>query len=279
MEDSLATVSSHYARHGALTARILDALRAAGKDTAALEPDDLTPLDQFHLRGHEATRELAAEAGLAPGQRLLDIGSGIGGPARMLAQEQGVAVTAVDLTEAFCRTAAELSALLPDAPAPAFVCADATRLPFPADSFDVVWTQHAGMNIPDKTELYRECLRVCRPGGRFLVYDVVEGPAGDPYFPAPWASSPHGSFLVAAPELRRLVLAAGFREIVFRDLTTAAVAWNRERQARMAEAEGPPALGPHLLMGPEFPQMIANVGRGLEEGRLGLAMGLFAKPD
>ncbi len=279
MEETLGTVTSHYARHGELTARILAALAAAGKDTNALELEDLTPLDQFHLRGHQATRELAEEAGLAPGQRLLDIGSGIGGPARMLAQDYGVAVTAVDLTEAFCRTAAELSALVPEAPAPAFVCADATRLPFPAGRFDVVWTQHAAMNIPDKPALYRECLRVCRPGGRFLVYDVVEGPAGDPYYPAPWASTPSGSFLVEAAELRRLVLAAGFRERAFRDLTAAAVAWNRERQTRMADTGTQPALGPHLLMGPEFPQMIANVGRGLEEGRLGLATGLFEKPD
>ena len=279
MEEALGTVTSHYARHGELTARILAALAAAGKDTSALDVEDLSPLDQFHLRGHQATRELAEEAGLAPGQRLLDIGSGIGGPARMLAQDFGVAVTAVDLTEAFCRTAAELSALLPEAAAPGFVCADATRLPFPADRFDVVWTQHAAMNIPDKPALYRECLRVCRPGGHFLVYDVVEGPAGDPHFPVPWASTRDGSFLIRAEELRRLVLAAGFRELAFRDLTAAALAWNRERQARMANAEAQPALGPHLLMGPEFPQMIANVGRGLEEGRLGLVMGLFAKPD
>ncbi len=279
MEDTLGTVSSHYARHGALTARLLDALAAAGKDTGTLGVEDLSPLDQFHLRGHQATRELAAEAGLAPGQRLLDIGSGIGGPARMLAQEYRVAVTAVDLTEAYCRTAAELSALLPEAPAPAFVCADATRLPFPADGFDVVWTQHAGMNIPDKPALYRECLRVCRPGGRFLIYDVVEGPAGDPYFPVPWASTSGGRFLVPATALRQLVLAAGFRELAFRDLSGEALAWNRKRQARMAADEGPPVLGTHLLLVPEFPQMVANVGRGLEEGRLGLAMGLFEKPD
>jgi len=279
MEETLGTVTSHYARHGELTARILDALTTAGKDTSALGLEDLALLDQFHLRGHQATRELAAEAGLAPGQRLLDIGSGIGGPARMLAQDHGVEVTAVDLTETFCRTAAELSTLVAEAPAPAFVCADATRLPFPDGRFDVVWTQHAAMNIPDKPGLYGECLRVCRPGGRFLVYDVVEGPAGNPYFPAPWASTSRGSFLVDAPELRRLVLAAGFRELVFRDLTAAALAGNRERQARMTGAEAQPALGPHLLMGPEFPQMVANVGRGLEEGRLGLAMGLFEKPS
>ena len=279
MEEALGTVTSHYARHGELTARILAALAAAGKDTGALDVEDLTPLDQFHLRGHQATRELAEEAGLAPVQRLLDIVSGIGGPARMLAQEFGVTVTAVDLTEAFCHTAAELSALLPKSTAPGFVCADATRLPFPANRFDVVWTQHAAMNIPDKPALYSECLRVCRPGGRFLVYDVVEGPAGDPHFPVPWASTCDGSFLIRAEELRRLVLAAGFHELAFRDLTAAALAWNRERQARMANAGAQPALGPHLLMGPEFPQMIANVGRGLEEGRLGLVMGLFAKPD
>ena len=278
MEETLGTVTSHYARHGELTTRILDALAAAGKDTTTLGLDDLAPLDQFHLRGHQATRELAAEAGLSPGQRLLDVGSGIGGPARMLAQDHSVEVTAVDLTEAFCRTAAELSTLVAEAPAPAFVCADATRLPFPDGRFDVVWTQHAAMNIPDKAGLYGECLRVCRPGGRFLIYDVVEGPTGDPYYPAPWAASPSSSFLVDAPGLQRLVLAAGFRELVFRDLSGAALAWNRERQARMASDGSQPALGPHLLMGPEFPQMVANVGRGLEESRLGLVMGLFEKP-
>lgn len=280
MDPTLKTVSQHYSRHGALTTRILEALSAAGKDTAALTVEDLMPLDQFHLRGHEATRELAAAAGLAAGERLLDLGSGVGGPARMLARDYGVEVAAVDLTEIFCRTAAELSALVTDAPAPAFICGDATRLPLAKDAFDVVWTQHAAMNIPDKGGLYAECFRVCKVGGRFLVYDVVEGPAGDPLYPAPWAATPRSSFLLSAPDLRQTILAAGFQELTFRDLTEAAIAWNRERQAKMAAApsQAAPLLGPHLLMGPEFPQMIANVGQGLAEGRLGLAMGLFGKP-
>ena len=273
-------VTRHYARHGALSERILSVLAEAGRGSDTLSVEDLSPLDQFHLRGHQATRELAEAAALQSGHTLLDIGCGIGGPARMLAQEFGPAVTGVDLTEAYCRTAAELTQLVDLAPRPRFVCADATALPFPAESFDIIWTQHAARNIPDKAALYGEALRVARRGGRFVLYDVVLGAAGAPYFPAPWAATPNGSFLVTGAEVRQLVAAAGFREIAFRDLSKEARAWNQERRARIAEAEagGRPALGAHMIMGPEFPQMIANVGRSLEEDRVGLVSGLFEKP-
>src|SRR3546814_5577314 len=165
------SAAQHYAREGALTGRILSALTAAGKDLDRLTAEDLSPYDQFHSRGSQATAELAQLLDPQLGQRLLDLGCGIGGPARWLARERGCEVVGLDLTETFCRTARDLSARVRLDASTRFLCADALNLPFAADHFDLVWTQHAAMNIADKARLYREVARVLKPGGRFGLYD------------------------------------------------------------------------------------------------------------
>ena len=125
--------------------------------------------------------------------------------------------------------------------------------------------------------------RVTAPGGQVAIYDVVAGELGPPHYPVPWASSPEGSFLAPGEEVRELLLASGLEQLMWRDLTPEAVAWNRERieKARAGAQPGasPPGLGPHLVMGPEFKDMVANLGRNLEEGRIAVAQGIFRKPE
>lgn len=273
--DARATVTAHYARHDDLLARIEAALPQAGGDGRQASYAALHHLDQFHVGGPAATRLLADMAQVRD-RRLLDIGCGIGGPARMLAAEFGCDVTGVDLTRAYCAVAQELSRRVGLAGRTRFVCASATTLPFAAASWDLVWTQHASMNIPDKAGLYAEVARVLRAGGRFVQHDIVAGPGGEPYFPVPWAGGGEGSFLLPAAGMRAALVDAGLAEVTWQDKTPDALAAIRKaRAAGPAAAEAP---GPHLVMGPEFDEMRRNLARSLEEGRVAVVRAIWRKP-
>jgi ubiquinone/menaquinone biosynthesis C-methylase UbiE len=259
-------VKRHYAREG-LAEAILAALERAGKNTERIELDDLAPLDEFHLRGRAASVDLARAAGLGPGQRVLDVGCGIGGPSRRIARDFGCRVTGVDLSAEYCRAATLLAARCGLADRCTYVAANALALPCADASFDVVWSQHAAMNIADKPRLYREMRRVLKPDGQLALYDVLAGPGGPAHLPAPWARSAETSFLVAPQELRDLLEAAGFSIREWHDDSEAARAWFAARAARSGAAE-PQALGVQLLLGAEFAVMARNQLRNLAERRI-----------
>ena len=259
-------IQTHYGRQG-VGSVILAALEKAGKDLDHLTPEDLAPVDEFHIRGRAATLELARAAGLDANKRVLDVGSGLGGTSRCLAREFGCRVTGIDLTEEYCRAAAMLSAKVGLADLVDYRQGDATNLPFDDASFDVVWTEHVAMNIPDKHQLYKEMHRVLRPGGTLAIYDILAGPSGAVLFPVPWARTPETSFLVQPSELRKLLEDAGFTISDWSDTTEAARAWFVSL-AEKIRVEGFPPIGFHLLLGDEFKAMAQNQGRNLQEGRI-----------
>lgn len=249
---------------------ILTALEKAGKDLTRLTPEDLAPVDQFHIRGRAATLELAQAAGLDATKHVLDVGSGVGGTSRCLAKAFGCRVTGIDLTDAYCRAATMLTEKTGLADRVAFRQGDATNLPFDDASFDVVWTEHVAMNIPDKARLYQEMHRVLKPGGTLAIYDVLAGPVEPVLFPVPWARTPETSFLVTPDALRKLLADAHFTVADWNDTTEAARAWF-VALAEKIRVEGFPALGFHLLVGADFKAMAQNQGRNLQEGRIVLA--------
>ncbi|GAB4226045.1 MAG: class I SAM-dependent methyltransferase [Kiloniellaceae bacterium] len=271
----LPSAAQHYAREGELTGRILSALTAAGKDLDRLTAEDLSPYDQFHSRGHQATAELAQLLSPQAGQLVLDLGCGIGGPARWLATQRGCRVVGLDLTEVYCRTAHELSARVGLAKQTGFVCGDGLALPFAEASFDLVWTQHAAMNIADKARFYREVARALKPGGRFGLYDVMAGSAGDPHFPVPWAAEVRWSHLMTPEGVREAVLAAGLKQRHWRDLTEESKAWSEKAVAAQNAGKGP--SGPALILGPSFAEMVANLRRSLFEDRITIVQAVFEK--
>ncbi|ENY70778.1 Methyltransferase type 11 [Aeromonas diversa CDC 2478-85] len=262
-------IETHYTRAD-LGDVILAALANAGKDVNRLTPAELAPVDQFHIRGRVATLELAQAVGLDDTKRVLDVGSGVGGTSRALAAEFGCRVTGIDLTDEYCRAATLLTARTGLTHLVDYRQGDATCLPFDDQSFDVVWTEHVAMNIPDKGRLYREMHRVLKPGGALAIYDVLAGSCGPVHFPVPWARTPQTSFLVSPDELRALLDEACFEVSEWVDTTEAARTWFVALAEKIAR-EGLPALGFHLLLGPDFREMAHNQGRNLQEGRIVLA--------
>jgi len=259
-------IQTHYG-HLDVGSVILAALEKVGKDLDHLTPEDLAPVDEFHIRGRAATLELARAAGLDASKYVLDVGSGVGGTSRCLAKEFGCRVTGIDLTDEYCRAAAMLSAKVGLASLIDYRQGDATNLPFDDGMFDVVWTEHVAMNIPDKTRLYDELCRVLKPGGTLAIYDVLAGPAGTVLFPVPWARTSDTSFLVQPSELRTLLEDAGFTISEWSDTTEAARVWFLSLAEKIRK-EGFPPLGFHLLLGSDFQEMAQNQGRNLQEGRI-----------
>ena len=276
IESEFARVAAHYARPN-LEAAIREGLIAAGKDPAHLKGDDLQALDEFHIRGRKATHDLARDLGLERHMQVLDVGSGLGGAARYLAREFGCCVTGLDLSAENCQVATALTLSLGLESRVSFQQGNALALPFADASFDVVWTQHAGMNIADKEGHYREMWRVVRPGGRLAVYDILAGPGGDLYFPVPWAREPGASFLLTPRQLLNRLTDTGFRPVIWRDMTNAGREWFRHLQERVVK-EAPSPVGLHLLLGPDFQQMALNQLLNLEGERIVLIEGVFRRP-
>jgi SAM-dependent methyltransferase len=230
-------------------------------------PDGLAPLDQLHTGGLFASRLLVKLAGIRKDEKVLDVGCGPGGASRVLAHEAGAVVTGIDLAPGLIELAkrlSELSGIPVD-----FQVADALKLPFADTNFDVVWTQHAAPNIKDKPRLYAEMRRVLRRGGRMAMHDVVQGPnPGSLHMPMPEADSEDEIFLAETGWLKRLLAASGFREILWRDRTAATIAF-------FETLPDPGPLSLQLVLGERFAPMVSNLARSLQEGRVGVAMGLF----
>jgi sarcosine/dimethylglycine N-methyltransferase len=262
-------VRDHYRATG-LTERLKTALAALGPEDRRLTPQELAALDQFHTRGLAATAELAGLAGIAADKSVLDVGSGVGGPARFLAATYGCRVVGVDLSEAFVEAARYLTERTGQSERASFHTSDALALPFDDGRFDVALLQHVAMNIADRARLYREIRRVLKTGGKFATFDIVLT-SGEPHYPVPWARTAATSFLLTAAATRVAIEPAGFRTIAWQDDTEAAKAWF----AQLRASGPPPSLSLGLVMGPDFAQLAANLGRNLMESRLGVLTALF----
>jgi ubiquinone/menaquinone biosynthesis C-methylase UbiE len=267
--DVIDGVRDHYGAAG-LTERLKAALASFGLEQQRLAPQQLAALDQFHTRGLQATAELVKLAQIGAGMSVLDVGSGVGGPARFLAASCGCRVTGVDLSEPFVDAARYLTERTGLSGPVSFQTASALELPFDAGGFDAALLQHVAMNIADRARLYREIRRVLKPGGKFATFDAVSN-AGEPHYPLPWAPTPATSFLLTAAATRAAIERAGFRTLVWQDDTEAANAWF----AQLRASGPPPSPNLGVVMGPGFAQFAANLGRSLMEGRLGILTAVF----
>jgi ubiquinone/menaquinone biosynthesis C-methylase UbiE len=260
-------VSGHYSR-----GNLLERLRAV-LVTEGINPDHptieaLAPFDHFHGRGLEATEELAASLTISPTDHILDVGSGIGGPARYFAARFGCRITGIDLTPEFCEVARILTRAIGRADSVTFEQGNALTIPFADASFDGAYSMNVSMNIADKAGLYREILRVLKPGAWLVLSEIAQGPSGEPDYPTPWAKTAAASFLATPSDTRRGLEAAGFRIVKFRDTAKEALAFNARSRAMVERGEKPPHRAVQLIHDDLATEMAANTGRGLAEARL-----------
>jgi SAM-dependent methyltransferase len=270
MIDTTAKIREHYSA-GGLTDRIKSALGSILPDGHPVTIDELAPLDQFHIRGMLATAELGSAAGVGPSASVLDVGCGIGGPARSLAAMFGCKVIGVDLSPAFIDAANYLTTRCGLASRVSCQLGDALHLPFEDSAFDVLFLQHVAMNIQDRAALYDEVARVLRPGGRFATYDLVLR-QGDVAYPVPWARDASTSFLLSEQDTRIAVEKAGFIPIVWRDDSEAALEW-----FKMTANSPQNGLSLGLVMGQEMREMASNLARNLREDRLGVLFAVLSR--
>jgi ubiquinone/menaquinone biosynthesis C-methylase UbiE len=265
--NTAAEISAHYSQ-GDLLTRLNTALREDGIDPDHPTMEGLAPYDQFHGRGLEATLEIAEWMKAGPGDRLLDIGSGIGGPARYFANRFGCAVTGIDLMAEFCDVARHLTRLLDLENRVGFELGDALAMPFADASFDGAYSMNVSMNIADKGAFYREVHRVLKPGAWVVLSELAKGEGGEPQYPTPWAASAQASFLSTPDETRRGLHEAGFDVIQFRSTLEEALAFGVRSREMVQRGEKPPHRAVMLMHGDIAKQAMANVARGLLDARI-----------
>jgi SAM-dependent methyltransferase len=266
----MAGLDAHYAARD-IEARLLAALRAAGLNPEQrLSPEDLGALDHFHTGGLRASRELLALVRIRAEDRVLDIGAGLGGAARMIASTLGCRIDCLEMSPDYCAGAVLLNKLTALDDRIDVHDGSALDMPFADHSFDVAWMQNVGMNIANKRRLYGEIHRVLKPGGRFVFQEMTAGKAAPPYFPLPWATEPADNFLVSAEEMHSFLGGSGFIAELFED--TSDIHLSRTNANATPAASG--QLGLAVFVD-NLGEKAANARRSLEDGRVRLVIGVF----
>jgi SAM-dependent methyltransferase len=268
-------VEQHYSREQ-IFENILATLEATGIKKNAITRKDLAAFDEFHVRGSSVTVELAKDAGLEKNMKVLDVGCGIGGPCRLIAEEYGCITTGIDITGEFIRTATLLSELTGLQDRTHFLHASALQLPFATASFDAVWTQHVQMNIEDKKQFYSEIHRVLKPGGSFIYYDIFSINDEAIAFPVPWADTASLSHLITIEELHRLFVSVGFELISTTDQTPAGISFLQTMAEKLTSTDRS-SFNLQLLVGDSLPEKMINLHKNFVDKKLVLESGIFRK--
>lgn len=258
-------IADHWGK-GDVYGLIVSALQRMHKPLQGLTVEDLAPVDHFHARGFPATVELADRLPVKAGQHLLDIGCGLGGPARYFAKRFGCKVSGLDITEPFVEAADKLTALLGMEQQVTIELGDGQRLPYRDSTFDGAFTQHVTMNVADRRAFFAEAFRVLKPGAFFALTEHGLGAKGNPHYPLPWSADGTCAFLATPSETRTLLEKAGFSGIVIEDTGAKYVAAYQMAIDKAEQGVLPP-LGTHLLMGETALQKTRNAKRNIEEGR------------
>jgi ubiquinone/menaquinone biosynthesis C-methylase UbiE len=260
-------VSAHYTS-GALLERLRAQLAAEGVDPDHPTIASLAPFDHFHGRGLEATQELAGSVAVAASDHILDVGSGIGGPARYFADRFGCRVTGIDLTAEFCEVARVLTRAVGLADRVVFEQGNALRMPFADARFDGAYSMNVSMNIADKRGFFAEIARVLKSGAWLVLSEIAQGPGGEPAYPTPWAATPATSFLSTPAQTRQALAEAGFTIVAARDTVKEAMAFAARSRAMVERGEKPPFGAIRLMHGDAAAAMTANGARALAEARI-----------
>ncbi|MFJ5296659.1 class I SAM-dependent methyltransferase [Pseudomonas sp. NPDC088368] len=273
MRDKTEAARNHYEGRTEsldLVARVEKLLEELGD--GPITSDQLAGIDQFHSGGLKTTADFFELLTLTADSRVLDAGSGLGGPSRYAAEKYRCHVTGVDLTESFVTVANLLADRSGMNERLEYRVGNLLNLDLEGQSFDVVYTQHVVMNIADRGRVYEEIRRVLKPGGEFGFFDVLAGDEGQaPTYPVPWAEKAEDSVLLTEEQTRSVLHDAGFEIKIWRDVTQELIQWfDRFQLPAMQAANQGPTL--KLVMGDRFGKMAENFARNLRENKLRLVM-------
>ena len=268
-------VRAHYGS-ASLIARVEAAIGSAGLDAPTIDWAQFAGIDQFHVGGAAATALLSGRLDLNRDTKVIDLGSGLGGPARHLAATYGCHVTGIDLNPPYVELANYLARRAGAQTSLEFHVGDVLHPDFADGAFDVVWTQHVAMNIADRDTLYAQVHRLLRPGGKFAMYDVLQGDGGALEYPLPWARETSLSHVVSAAEQRALLDANGLRVTTWADVTPVALEWIAKQAAAAQASKGTFDL--RVIMGDDFPMLLGNLARNMREGRAMLVQAVALRP-
>lgn len=265
------TIEEHYG-HAGLEESILAGLTLLGRDIENIDPEDLAAVDELHVGGADVVRDLARDAGISTGSRVLDVGSGLGGPARQLAKEFGAIVDGIDLTPEFVSSATSLTRRCGLSHLVTFTRGSALDMPFEDAEFDAATMIHVGMNIHDKAALFHSVARVLKPGAHLAIYDFMVVGGGTPEYPLPWANTLDTSFLMSPESYVTALTAAGFlidkQESRLRYALEFTADAARQNPLVTSVAVTPPALGLHLVFGPTTAARMKNITAAMMQGIL-----------
>ena len=242
----------------------------AGVDLHDLTQAQLDGIDQFHSGGAEAVDRLLPGLGLRPGMTVLDVGSGLGGPARQIARSTGCDVVGVDITQAYVQAATALTATAGLGDRVHFLATDVAGLE--RTNFDAAYTMHVQMNVADKPEFFSEIGRQLRPGAPLAVFEVCRTGQRDPALPLPWSIDGSDNFLATPADLRAGIERAGFTTVEWVDETAWILQWFHELGARLADADTAATLPALLTDG--YARML-NFAGALADGILTVHRGAF----
>jgi SAM-dependent methyltransferase len=258
-------ISDHWGK-GDVYSRILETMELAGIDPKSVTVEELAPVDHFHARGFPATVDLADALPIREGDRLVDIGCGLGGPARYLAKRFHCHVDGIDITAPFVEAANKLSALVGMENAVECRNGDGQKLPYGDELFDGGYTQHVTMNVADRDIFFGEAFRVLRPGAFFALTEHGLGEVGEPHHPVPWSEDGSGAYLMRPADTVVALENAGFTNIETTD-TGEKYFQGYKAAIKIAEKGEAPVFGAHILLGKLAPQIVQNAARNIEERR------------
>jgi ubiquinone/menaquinone biosynthesis C-methylase UbiE len=251
---------------GDIHSRIHLAMTKANLIDKKLEIEELFSIDQYHARGIAATFDLAKRMPIKKNQSILDIGCGLGGPARYYAKEFQCIITGIDITPSFIEIGNEFNKITSMSNKVKLKIGDGEILDFKNEIFDGAYSLHVTMNISDRKKFFSEAFRVLKKGSFFAFTEHGLGAEGNPIFPLPWADTEEMSYLMPLEQTILLLKEIGFSNIEIIETGEKYIS-GYEKLTKSSSEKNKPILGIHVIGGESMQARSVNSMKSIRENR------------